>query len=107
MKIAVDFSVNTASGEAVGFIDGEINCSVEPLINDTICFATNLGGQNIPAGHILGGLLKVVGRTIQPNQEEGFLTLSLEDLTTETRDQALSIIEYLQASYGIFATIYE
>jgi hypothetical protein len=107
MKIAIDFSVNTVVGEAVGFVDGQIGCEIELLVGDTVCFSSAPNGLSIPAGHIYGGLLKVTGRTVRPNQKEDFLTLSLEDLTTETREHALAMIEYLEVSYGLFATVYE
>jgi hypothetical protein len=38
MKIAIDFSVNTANGEAVGSVDGQVEFGVEPRIGDTIFF---------------------------------------------------------------------
>ena len=107
MKIAIDFSVNTVSGDAVGSVDGQMDFDVEPLIGDTIYFSSASDGVAIPNGHRYGGLLKVQERIIRPNHKSNCVTLSLEDLTVESRDQALAVMQYMEVSYGLFTTIYE
>ena len=107
MKITVDFSVNTVGGDAVGSVDGQMEFGVDPLIGDTIYFSSASNGMVIPSGHSYGGLLKVQERIIRPNQEGNFVALSLEDLTVESREQALAMMQYLELCYGLFATTYE
>ncbi len=107
MKIIIDISVNTASGSAVGSVDGEMEFGIDPLIGDTIYFSSSANGTAIPSGHRYGGLLKVKERIIRPNNEGNSVTLSLEDLTVDSREQALSIMRYLEDCYGLFLTIYE
>jgi hypothetical protein len=107
MKIAIDFSVNTAGGDAVGSIDGQIELGNEPLIGDTIYFSSAPDGRVIPNGHRYAGLLKVQERIIRPNHEGGLIALSLQDLTVENREQALAVMQYFEISYGLFSTVYE
>lgn len=107
MKMNVDFSVNTVGGNSIGSVDGEMEFRINPLIGDTIYFSSSSNGTAIPSGHKYGGLLKVQERIIRPNHDGNSVMLSLEDLTVDSREQALSIMQYLEDCYGLFATIYE
>ena len=107
MKIFIGFSVNAVNGEAVGSVNGEIDCCVEPLIGDAISFMSTPDGQVAPVRHKHGWSLKVTQRTIQPGHEKAALILSLEDMILETREQAVAIMNYMANSYGLNMDIYE
>lgn len=105
MKVRIDFSVYTAS-EAIGNVEGEIVCVVEPQIDDTISFMFSPGGKGIPHGHQAGGLLKVEGRIIRPNQMDVPLSLSLSDMVVDTREHALALMRFFESGYNLFVNIY-
>jgi hypothetical protein len=106
MRVFIDFSVNTVSGEALGAVSGEIDCGVEPLIGDAISLMVAPDGQVMPLRPTYGWSLKVVGRTIQPNQEKNALLLSLEDMTIETPEQAVAILAYMEKAFRLNVDIY-
>jgi hypothetical protein len=107
MRVHVDFSVFTVGGEALGYVDGEIDCIVEPLVGDTICLMLSPDGVPIPTGHAAGGLLKVMGRVIRPNEAGILLSLSLENIVVDTREHGFELMEYLDSSYKLFSNLYE
>jgi hypothetical protein len=106
MKVHIDFSISTIHGEAIGYVNGQIDCMTEPMIGDTICFMLSADGTPIPQGHEAGGLLQVTGRTIRPNKNDSSLSLSLSNLVVETKDQALKIMDYFESRFGLFSNIY-
>lgn len=106
MKVRVDFSIFTTDAEAVGHIEGELDCVIEPMIGDTISFMFAPNGSGIPSGHELGGLLKVTDRVISPNRGET-ITIMLENLIAGTKPQAMAIVAYLEDGFGLFANLYE
>lgn len=106
MRVRIDFSVFTSSGDAIGHIDGEIDCVVEPIIGDTICLMLAPNQTPIPSGHEHGGLLKVTDRTIRPNERGSLLSLSLSDMVVDTRENALALMDYFESGYKLFANIY-
>ena len=106
MKVRVDFSIFTASGEAVGHIEGELDCVVGPMIGDTISFMFAPNGCGIPSGHEFGGQLKVTDRIISPNRD-GPITLMLDDLIVGTKPQAMMLVAYFEDGFGLFANLYE
>ncbi len=79
MRFHVDFSVVTKSGEAIGHVNGNLDCIVEPQFGDTISFIISPEGVVIPGGHEFGGLLKVQNRLIQLDQVEMPISLALEN----------------------------
>lgn len=107
MKIRIDFSIITADGEAIGNIEGVLDCVVLPMVGDTLCFMSAPNGADIPPGHEFGGHLKVTDRVISPNLEGGGVTILLGDMVAESKMQAMALANYFERDYGLFANIYD
>ena len=107
MKIHVDFSVITKSGEAIGHVNGLLDCFVEPQMGDTISFMLSPEGITIPLGHVFGGLLKVNSRVIRLDGTEIPLSLELEDFLVDTREQAIELMKYFESSFKLYANYYQ
>jgi hypothetical protein len=107
MKVRIDFSVFTSNHEAIGNVDGELECVVEPMIGDTICLMLAPDNKPIPPGDHGGGLLTVTARMIRPNDPEAQLSLSLSDFVVDTKEQAIALMDYFESGYKLFANIYE
>ncbi|WP_145478242.1 hypothetical protein [Stenotrophomonas rhizophila] len=107
MKINVDFSVSTSGGEAIGNVVGDLDFAVEPMIGDTISLMCAPTGSVIPGGHESGGLLKVDVRIISPGQGQYPLAIMLSDMVAGTREQAVSLMSYLEAEFGLQANFYD
>jgi hypothetical protein len=101
MRTHIDFSVVTANGKAVGHVEGDINFSILPEIGDTICLMLSPKGNAIPSGHLAGGMLKVKDRIIWPEGTNMLVSLSLEDLVTNTTEQAILLMRYFDAEFEL------
>jgi|APEBP8051073058_1049385.scaffolds.fasta_scaffold07556_5 hypothetical protein len=103
MRTHIDFSVITVNGDAIGHIEGDINFSILPEIGDTICLMLAPKGSAIPSGHLAGGMLRVKDRIIWPEGTNMHVSLSLEDLVADTTEQAVRLMKYFDAEFGLIA----
>lgn len=106
MKVRIDFSVFTSNGDAVGRINGNLDLAVVPVIGDTVSLMLSPNGMAICPGHEFGGQLKITDRVIVAGQQDPPIILMLSDLITETRKQALDLMEYFERGFGFFSTTY-
>lgn len=106
MKISIDFSVTTSSGEAIGNIEGKLTFKELPVIGDSVSFLFSPKGV-IPKKSLgFLGVRKVVDRIFRPGAEHDFVTLILDDVVLETREQAIEAMEYFELGFDLCSNIY-
>jgi hypothetical protein len=106
MRVHIDFSVMTADGQAIGNIEGQLDFEVLPALGDTVSFLFSPKGVLPPENSGLIGSIKVVDRVFRPNPKFDAVILMLSDLVVGTRGQALTLMNYFEAGFGLFANIY-
>lgn len=106
MKIRISTSVFAKNSGAVGHIDGDLDFPIEPMIGDTISFIVSHNDAPLDTSLGFDGLLKVEYRTITPNHKNHAISLMLEDLRVDDKENALQIMNFLESEFGLYSHPY-
>lgn len=104
MKVYIDASIFTRGG-SFGMVTGEIDLPHEPQIGDTIMLGRNAKSGAPPNG--FSGSMTVTGRIHVPTDTPLRLSLSLEDITVETVQDAQMLITYFEKGFGLHVHVYD
>jgi hypothetical protein len=106
-RVHVDVSVFTPNS-AYGQVAGVLDLAVVPQVGDIIAFRLSepikayVGKHGLP----YGGHVRVTDRII-PVEADCEVLVALEDITTETVDDAKRLMEMLERQHGLLGDVWD
>jgi hypothetical protein len=107
MKIYIDLSLFYGSTGAFGRVSGELDLPAVPQVGNTIvCSFPNNGVLPVVVGGF-DGLLTVTDVRFAAQALNAPISLSLDDVVLQTREDARKVMTYLEEGFGLFGEEYE
>lgn len=106
MKIYVDFSVLTATGDAIGRVSGLLDFPAVPPIGATIALVPASDGSRPPDDSGFNGHLKVLAVVFHPTTKDGSVAISLGDTVAKSVESAKLLMRYFRDGLGLSADEY-
>jgi len=107
MKINIDLSLFYGPTGAFGRVSGEFDLPAIPQVGNTIaCMFPNNGVLPMVVSGF-DGLLTVTNVRFAPQALKSSISLSLDDVVLQTREDARRVMTYLEEGFGLFGEEYE
>lgn len=106
MKIYIDFSVLTATGDAIGRVSGLLDFPAVPTVGTTIAMIPAESEVKPPDQIGFNGHLKVVAVIFRPSLRDGSVAISLADAVATSVESAKSLMRYFRESFHLSADEY-
>ena len=106
MKVSIDFSIFTREQGAFGYVSGQLEFAVVPMVGDSVALMFPIHAATLPEC-VAGMLLRVEGRGHLFAPGCPTLALSLSNLEVATVPDAVEASRFFEQGFGLFANIYD
>lgn len=107
MKVNIDSSLSTASGEAIGRLHGAVELATVPPVGSSISFLSPRGEAMLPMVGGFSGMVQVAALQFAANcVTDGALAL-LAGIVVPNREDGKKLAKYLEDGFGVFLEEYD
>jgi hypothetical protein len=107
MNVAIDVSLLSVAGEAIGRIHGSLRLASAPIAGSSIAFLDPKMPVSLPSVDGFDGLVRVSSLQFAANDEADGVLALLEDIVVPSRQDGLILVKFLTDGFGLFFEEYD